>query len=250
MVTFSELGRYGRMGNQMFQIAAVACHAWRNGAPWAVPKWEYAHAFVGPFPCYIGRQPTSPYQEPRYYYDPLPAPSPGSVLDLRGYFQSLRYWDGYEDRARALFAFTPLALALAPARPHGVSMLVRRDDYVGSASHRLLDDAYYGEAIRIVDRAAPGAPYFIYGDEDEVSRDLVARLLGDRATWAAERRAVGDLVGMAQCGHVITGNSTFGWWAGMLCRAPGKQVVMPVQWMQDHVGFDQRELVVPGWHTL
>ena len=40
MITFSELGNYGRLGNQLFQYAALKASALRNGYTCKVPDFN------------------------------------------------------------------------------------------------------------------------------------------------------------------------------------------------------------------
>ena len=39
MVTFAQLGRYGRLGNQMFQVASTIGIAKANGYDYVFPEW-------------------------------------------------------------------------------------------------------------------------------------------------------------------------------------------------------------------
>ena len=45
MVTYSQLGNKGRLGNQLFQIASTIGIATENGRPFAFPDWEYNKYF-------------------------------------------------------------------------------------------------------------------------------------------------------------------------------------------------------------
>ena len=56
MVTFSELGKLGRLGNQMFQIAAVIGHAWKQYDAFMLPGgWQYSKFFETWEPCFKKR---------------------------------------------------------------------------------------------------------------------------------------------------------------------------------------------------
>ena len=45
MLTFENLGKLGRLGNQMFQIASVIGIAKRSAIGFCFPEWEYQEFF-------------------------------------------------------------------------------------------------------------------------------------------------------------------------------------------------------------
>ncbi|MGC1343693.1 MAG: hypothetical protein WA854_15275, partial [Candidatus Binataceae bacterium] len=50
LVTFRFLGLLGRLGNQIFQIAATIGIARKNACPFLLPPWGYARHFANPHP--------------------------------------------------------------------------------------------------------------------------------------------------------------------------------------------------------
>ena len=45
MISFSQLGNMGRLGNQMFQIAATESHANKVKTEAVFPEWQYSQHF-------------------------------------------------------------------------------------------------------------------------------------------------------------------------------------------------------------
>ena len=45
MISFSQLGKQGRLGNQLFQIAATISVALKNNDSYAFPLWEHSNHF-------------------------------------------------------------------------------------------------------------------------------------------------------------------------------------------------------------
>jgi hypothetical protein len=67
-VFFSQLGRLGRLGNQLFQIAATMSLAMSKGDTYIFPKWNYERYF-NLHNCFSDIiRPSFIYQEPFFHY--------------------------------------------------------------------------------------------------------------------------------------------------------------------------------------
>ena len=160
IVTFSRLGRFGRLGNQLFQIASTLGIARRNAAQAIFPVWRYAQLFTGPIPQSI----TSPgefpvYREQSFTYQPIELA--GSV-DLAGFFQSERYFSSIAPEIRQALSPSesirkqcqsqlPLLLDAGTCSIH-----VRRGDYVYHPLFTDLAATDYAEVIRLAPTDARG----------------------------------------------------------------------------------------------
>ena len=94
------LGELGRLGNQLFQIAATIGIARRNGCSFVFPPWSYARHFEFPIPQV---RPIREFQRrmPRTFgYEEIVI---DRTTELRGYFQSERYFAHCEDEVRHYF---------------------------------------------------------------------------------------------------------------------------------------------------
>jgi hypothetical protein len=67
MITFSNLGKYGNLGNQLFQIASLIGLGERFGHHIILPEWQYCNHFDNIPPTYpvSGKQ----IEEKNYHYD-------------------------------------------------------------------------------------------------------------------------------------------------------------------------------------
>ncbi len=100
MITFSKLGSYGHLGNQMFQYAALKAVALKNNYEMCLPLSGH-HLFK----CFLldaiaGIVPdASIVQELHFHYwsDLFNCPD---NCDLYGYFQSEKYFKAIEDVIR------------------------------------------------------------------------------------------------------------------------------------------------------
>jgi len=229
MLTFSELGKYGRLGNQMFQIASTIGLATRHGYSFGFPYWmNYDHLtrfgssesidiqsyFKNPLPK----------QEEKYYqnfpinwgyhnYNTLP-----DNLNLMGHMQSEKYFEHCKDTIRHYFEFKH-DIALMP--DNAVALHVRRGDY-DNLYHPCQGLDYYEKALSYM---PTNAPIFVFSDEPEKAREL----LGEGKTYITGNHYMTDLQIMTKCTHFILSNSTLCWWGWWLSKQNGV-VVAPLNW--------------------
>ena len=133
LVTCRALGRSGRLGNQLFQIAATIGTARRSGLDFVFPPWSYAEHFERAIPQSAAVPETETYDEPSFAYNEVRV---CRSTDLAGCFQSERYFKHCEAEVRSYFS--PCAELLAGLRERFGDLLarptcsvhVRRGDYV------------------------------------------------------------------------------------------------------------------------
>ena len=115
MVTFTQLGRLGRLGNQLFQYAALRSISLEKGYEIKIPdpqtmKWQNQQCYLGSFSldCEYLKPEDYPhiqyrFEEPdhtRFYADVFGAPD---NTDFMGYFQNYGYFSKHEDAIRKEF---------------------------------------------------------------------------------------------------------------------------------------------------
>jgi hypothetical protein len=239
VITFPLLGQLGRLGNQLFQIAATVAHALSHHTSFRFPRWEYEGLFPieGCFQDHLTWK--LPYKEPHFHYSPIPQ---SSSLALEGFFQSERYFSACSARIRNLL--TPGTVMDQPFRSRTASVHVRRTDYaMNPLRHPPLEMAYYEEAAQ---RLA-GMVDFFY-------------VISDDPAWCKERFRkpkfhvmppapdVVDLSKMISCEHHIIANSSFSWWGAWLDPRPHKTVIAPRQWFGPELAhYDTKDLIPSGW---
>lgn len=257
MLSFTQLGSLGRVGNQMFQYAALVGAAERTGHGFGVDR----EAFDLPrgFAIAAGdldAPPLGRYRERQYHFDP-------GVLgvedrtDLEGYFQSPRYFAHCPERVRTEYRFLPGIVARAESRlkaqrapdTHLVAVHVRRGDYVANPDyHPLCSAQYYLRAMARVRRLAGGPCRFLVVSDDRAW--CRASMQGPDLTILEPADVFDDLCLMTLCDHVIMANSTLSWWGAWL-GAPGRVIVAPEQWFgPGYAGISTRDLYEAGWIRL
>ena len=209
MLTYRLLGRNGRLGNQLWQIASTIGMAAARGEPAGFPFWRYRPYFSVPDEYFPELGPPGTTEDPGH-----------------DWLQELGHFRAIEPRIRELF--TPSRLAWEPiARyhrtllelPRRTAVHVRRTDYLHQTDlYRPLGPAYYEAAM-----AATAAPYVIFSDDPAWCR----RNFPSECIVMRNNRDYEDLLLMASCDEVIAANSTFSWWGAWL--SPGRGV-FPRRW--------------------
>lgn len=238
MITFSQLGNQGRLGNQLWQIAATVAAAKKYGVEYAFPKWEY-EPYFNLHGCFKDHIPVSQtYVEPYFHFCPIP---PATNTDLSGYFQSYKYFAEYEGVIRNIFEFS-----FSTAKYYGVASIhIRRGDYVtiGNDYHTNLQDSYYQQAISTVN----AGHYLVFSDDIDWCK---GKFTGQQYSFVQGNSPAEDMALMARCDHNIIANSSFSWWAAYLNKNVNKKVIAPKNWFGPKLPHDTKDLIPPGWITI
>jgi hypothetical protein len=250
MVTFLELGRYGRLGNQMFQIAGTIGLATKCGYSYGFPMWRnYDHAgrfrsdediciqeyFKHPLPG-IDNMSFGNYNIGWGYHD-LWIPD---NVSLSGHMQSDRYFSHCAKIIRYYFELNELSKVQIP--DEAIAIHVRLGDY-DNAYHPRLDMKYYGKALS--DFPA-GSKIYIFSDTVTEAR----RMFGGNAEYVEGNHYMVDLHLMCQFRNFIIGNSTFSWWPAWLCQYPGKVVYAPAYWFGPMARISAGDIYCKGWKVI
>lgn len=235
MITFSHLGNQGRLGNQLWQIAVTVATAKRCGVEYAFPKWEY-ESYFNLHGCFKDSIPVNNvYVEPFFHFNPIPH---FTQVDLSGYFQSYKYFTGYESLIKNIFEFS-----FSTEKYYDVASIhIRRGDYVtiGNDYHTNLSDYYYQRAMSIVNASR----YLVFSDDIDWCK---TKFVGPQYAFAQGNSPAEDMAMMARCDHNIIANSSFSWWAAYLNKNPSKKIVAPQTWFGPKLPHDTKDLTPPEW---
>jgi hypothetical protein len=213
-----HLGRHGRLGNQLFQIAGTIGIAERFGSTALFrSNWEYRRYFSLPDSLFATRITVARCVEAW----PLAVAIPEQA---RPWLQDLSLWS--ETRAPVREWLRPSQLSETAARethrellelPSKTSIHVRRGDYLDSPSWRTCPVSYYEESVAAIRSSDPSTQLVVFSDDIEWCRKGLpfpdAIFVGDNPDWL-------DLVLMAHCEHHVCANSTFSWWGAYLSNDP------------------------------
>src|ERR1700748_695383 len=155
MITFQQLGKLGRFGNQLFQIAGTIGTARKMGYDFAFPKWiNYDHKerfgsdedcdiqkyFVNPLPVYDG--PELPQHNIEWGYNNSYVPD---NVSLWGHMQSEKYFKHCIDEVRHYFKMKDEPLNYS----NWTAIHLRRGDY-DDKYHPRIDFDYFLKGLRVL----------------------------------------------------------------------------------------------------
>jgi hypothetical protein len=260
MIGFDHLGNLGRLGNQMFEFAALRGIAAHHGYDVCIPPAE--HEGIENYSlhdCFkLDHIPTRFIATERYAQEPhfhfskeLFEGCPDNV-SLYGFFQTEKYFVNAADIVRKDFTFHDNILQ--PCVDHmsqyagqePIMLHVRRGDpnltdprgfkwsYTQcSHQHPPQTLEYYEEALSHFDKDQPvivfsDSPDWVQEQEFFGGDRFVISVPEDKYSDGSYEPYI-DLCLMSLCSHAIIANSSLSWWGAWLQNGKGK-VIAPKRW--------------------
>lgn len=267
MLTFSRLGHYGRLGNQMFQYASLMGISrnrgfdfgirYQNSKESVVCNHLVGHERLDLFDAFdhLSAKDCTEIQQnytasermhnfDQTFFDEIP-----DDCDILGYFQTEKYFKHCEDEIRKEFRFNDSIqsesmrnLKNTPKDRTRVSIHIRRGDYTEiQGFHPLCTLDYYKNALSIVG----DEPYpVVFSDDIDWCKDNLGL---DDAYYAEGNNQFVDMCMMSKCDSHIMANSTFSWWGAWLNKNP-VFVVAPEQWFGEKLSDKNTDdIYCEGW---
>ena len=254
MITFTDLGLFSYLGNELFQYAALLGVAERKGYDVRLPPSAqhrlgtlieldsptYTTAELGNLRYRFAQV------YPRYGYEPGLEQIPDHC-DVHGYFQSRQH---FPDRLREQFRLRSEVTDEVETIWSGfgftkpvVGFHVRRGDNVGSGQWLPLWELGYFDQAK-AQFADMDVEFLVVSDDPA----WCAENLADKDTVIAEPdRAPIHLALLARCDHMILANSTFSWWAAWFQQPRGGTVVAPKLWYHPGTLDNAEQDFEPDW---
>jgi hypothetical protein len=264
MIGFNHLGRMGRIGNQMFQYAALRGIAAKQGVNYCLPFYERAvdDGLGNPnrtelFDCFametvnalniqsIDAGRPLVFEETFHFNEKL-YNSSFDWVSLVGFFQSEKYFKNVEETIRKDFTFKDEILVPCEDMMGGIGeaigLHIRRKDYLTNSNHCALDLEYYKEALQ---KFSEDIPVIIFSDEPQWCMEQ--ELFSDERFMVSEsENGYIDMCLMSMCSDFIIANSSFSWWAAWLGNR-GK-VIAPKKWFPDDKNTN--DLYCKTWEVI
>lgn len=235
----------GRLGNQMFEIAAAYAHSLRTGTNFYCPKKSQAPQI---WPTYFNHLPVLPantsarhvYKEKSHSYTEIPLEL--TNVRLEGYFQSEKYFCNYRQQIIDLFGL-PWEL-----KKGWVSIHVRRTDYLQfSNQFPVITKEYILSAIDYLSKFG-SYNFLFYSDDIKWCRETFGTF---PVHFSNGGQPLNELASMSCCEHNIIANSSFSWWAAWLNQNPEKVVIAPRTWFgPGNAHLDTKDLCPDKWIRL
>lgn len=255
---------YGRIGNNLFQIAAAASLAHKNNTYFvAFPKQSWCPEpdncflkdYLKQFNENILRRVTLvdeipanliEYKEVSYSFTPIPFY--GDMI-LNGYFQSEKYFDSYVIRELFKIDFVTYGYII---REYGhllstmdiTSINVRRGDYLKVPHyHPVCSFKYY---LKAIDYIGNQRKFLITSDDIDWCKK---KFKGPNFYFIEDKNPTVDLYLQSLCTNNIISNSSFSWWGAWLNNNPDKIVITPSEnWFGKYHGIkDLSDLIPQNW---
>ena len=259
MIGYNRLGINGRLGNQMFQYAALRGIAAKHNYQWCIPPLDYNTLPMAEYVLFDGFK-MSTVGEHNFGFIPQNCPTVGESshdfdvelfencpdnVNLDGFRQSEKYFEHIEDIIREDFTFKDEILEPCQEfiKEYGDDIIflhVRRSDSTGRPEFFPIADARWFEEM--LEHFPKDTPVLILTDKMdwvksqklfEQDRFLLQehREYSDNLVWNGRGKMEYtlspwiDLCLMSLCNGGIIPNSTFSWWGAWLQKSENKKIV-------------------------
>jgi hypothetical protein len=231
MITHKSIGYSGRLGNQMFQYAALKVISYVMKQPVILPN-HTSLKHDGFFNFTDGKW----YQQKLDLLDGFDLDCQigeieGDSIILEGYFQSYSYLKEHEKELIKEFIFKQPILdkCLLEMNKHlnPVSIHVRRGDYVAHPNYWVVTPEYFQEALNhFTDQEYT---FLVFSDDIEWCKNTFP----EGVVYIEGNNQFEDLCMMSLCNHNIIANSSYSWWGAFLNKNPNKKVIAPSNWFTE-----------------
>ena len=261
MISYSQLGNNGQLGNQMFQYAALYGAAFIRGKQLCIPSEGHRLREVFKLKSaksLIENSIVAIYQEPSFEFNPNLWCIPDGV-DLHGYFQSEMYFAHCQDRIREEFEFCDGVKSGADEYLNQikfqfdhpcVSIHVRRGDYLGLSNyHTNLPIQHYRKLAFDIRNSAQDVKvtFLVFSDDMEWCKENLG--IEDTVYIDSGYDAV-DLQIMTRCNAHIIANSSFSWWGAWLSNCNRQNVFAPASWFGPDGPKNWETIYAQGWRRV
>jgi len=219
-IYFHKLGAYGRIGNQLFEIASTIGLAYRyNAEPRFPVNWKYREHFPDiPQEYFEDIECETEVIEDKFEYLPdfLESVKKLDSIAVTGTFQSQKYFYAIRDKIKEWL--TPNGVL--DMGEWSVGIHIRRGDYVNNPNYINYGPEYYLSAINKY-FTNPHYKFYIVTDDMEYCKK---HFTGIRR-YFPNGDDITDLKILMGCHHHILCNSTFSWWGAYLSNS--QKVIRP-----------------------
>ena len=252
MIGYNKLGSNGRLGNQMFQYAALRGIAAKRGYDWCIPPDTYDHKDnYGLFETFemtnvkesnIGFVSGDCIQENNHCFIPEFFDECPDNVSLDGYYQTEKYFTHIEKEIHDDFTFKknyliPCQEYINSLRSPPIFLHIRQSDNIGREQyHPILSIEFFENALK---QFAEDTLCFVFTDDMEwcKSQEFFKQerfLFNEKNERYSYQNIDGtgklqntllpqiDLCLMSLCSGGIIANSSFSWWGAWLQNNRGK----------------------------
>lgn len=234
-----------RLGNQMFQIAAVHALALDNSDECAFdlttkdfhrgkgPRTYIDNVFRNIKELSASWVSEYVYIEPKWSYSPIPYHK-NMVIDA--FSQSEKYFINHKKEIIDLFKdrnkIHDIEIEFLNYLKDSVSLHVRREDYLWSPVLFSLPTDYYKKALTFIENKTKIDHILVFSDDIPWCKE---NFKDPRILFVEGRKDYEDMYLMSLCDHHIIVNSSFSWWGSYLNENEDKIVCAPNPWFGETI---------------
>ncbi len=178
---------------------------------------------------------------------------------LSGFWQSEKYFQDIQDvlrkefMLRDEFSIDDLDIAKEIKACNGVSLHIRRGDYVTRAAvnkfHGTCSLEYYAKAVDCLNQKITKPVFFVFSDDIKWAQENLKIKNPIIFVSNGKLKDYEELILMSFCKHHIIANSSFSWWGAWLNPSQEKIVVAPKKWLTDD-SINTADLIPKNWIRL
>jgi hypothetical protein len=245
----TTIGKNGRLGNQMFQFAALKGIAKNRKLEYILlPSKEDSeyedHKLLSLFEMKdvpVGNiNPMQRISQKDFGFDENLFNHCPDNVDIYGYFQTEKFFAHIRNDLVKDFTFKDASSMTLPVKNY-VSIHVRRGDYLLLQDyHPPCSMEYYKNAMSFFSNNH----FVVVSDDIEWCKQQ--KEFVNCEFWEGESIAH-DLYVMTKAEHNIIANSSFSWWGAWLNQNPNKIVVAPKKWFGEKVENNTEDIIPTDW---
>lgn len=273
-IGYNLLGSNGRLGNQMFQYAALRGIASHKNYQWMIPEPNsYGTSNYGLFDCFemtsvsednfglVNGQTiqTGCFNFNKQFFENCP-----DNVNLHDYFQTEKYFENISDLIHKDYTFKKEIVEscseIIDQLENPIFIHVRRGDYVNQPeNHPVCPISYYEKSLELFDK---NSSVLVFSDDLEWCRE---NFTDDRFLISTENIKYNhfsdtndgkvksfipyyDLCLMSMCTGAIIANSSLSWWGAWLIKNPTQPIVAPNPWFgKNYSHFNMEDLIPNRW---
>ena len=251
MISFSKLGEYGRLGNQIFQYAFLRTQAKRLGTKFYCSEW------IGDkiFELNDKNEKTEQFTAEHYYYESdYKHGFHEDVFDIQdgteigGYFQTDKYFS--KEDAKKWFVFNESFFTDVNKKYSQIdfssctAIHIRLGDYLHpTLQFYVPKKSYFKNALKLITNTKN---VVVFSDNPELAKKYLNFLI-EKAIFVERNQPHEDFYLMSKCRNIICSASSFSWWAAYLNKHEDKKVIVPKCWFLPGSRMTNPDIFVDGW---
>ena len=272
MITFYNLGKKGKLGNQMFQYATLMALALENNYSFGI-SFDKNRGYIlkgdnKKHYLYLNESFNLTCENitdfsfiKHIYKEDINFKFDKNIFKIKdntnidGYFQSEKYFKKYRQEILKEFTFKDDIIKTSEEKLNiyenniKISIHIRRGDYLKFEKwHPPVSSTYLKSSIQYIKEKMNDIPH-------------VFLIFTDDAKWAKEKfediqviegnDKYVDLCMMSMCEHNIIANSSFSWWAAWLNKNKDKIILAPEVWFGSKVDKNKDKNIIPkSWKKI